>query len=101
MEVNINPLLIVMLLYSFPPCFKNFRYAIELHDELLTPEVLRIKIVEETTLERMTRALSQSVMIIKRFETQKSFHKKRRKKMLHLRRNISNSSAIVVVKSVA
>lgn len=48
MEVNINPdLLIVMLLYSLPPCFENFRCAIKSRDELPTPETLRIKIIEE------------------------------------------------------
>ena len=48
MEVEINPdLLTVMLLYSLPPNFENFRCAIESRDELPTPESLRIKIVEE------------------------------------------------------
>lgn len=48
MEVNIHPdLLTIILLYSLPPCFENFRCAIESRDELPTPEALRIKIVEE------------------------------------------------------
>ena len=42
MEVEINPdLLTVMLLYSLPPNFENFRCAIESRDELPTPESLR------------------------------------------------------------
>ncbi|KAG5323483.1 POLX protein, partial [Pseudoatta argentina] len=48
MEVEINPdLLTIMLLYSLPPAFENFRCAIESRDALPTPEALRIKIIEE------------------------------------------------------
>lgn len=48
MEVEINnDLLTIMLLYSLPPCFENFRCAIESRDSLPTPEALRVKIVEE------------------------------------------------------
>ena len=45
-EVN-SDLLTIMLLYSLPPAFENFRCAIESRDALPTPEALRIKIVEE------------------------------------------------------
>lgn len=49
MEVTINPdLLAIMLLYSLPPRFENFRCAIESRDELPSPETLRIKIIEES-----------------------------------------------------
>jgi len=49
MEVEINPdLLAIMLLYSLPPSFQNFRCAIESRVELPTPEILRIKITEES-----------------------------------------------------
>jgi len=48
MDVDINrDLLSIMLLYSLPPSFENFRCAIESRDELPPPEVLRIKITEE------------------------------------------------------
>lgn len=48
-EININPdLLAIMLLYNLPPSFQNFRCAIESRDELPTPEILRIKITEES-----------------------------------------------------
>lgn len=48
MEIDINrELLTVMLLYSLPPSFANFRCAIESRDELPNPEALRIKIIEE------------------------------------------------------
>lgn len=48
MEIEINKhLLTVMLLYSLPPSYENFRCAIESRDELPDPEMLRVKIVEE------------------------------------------------------
>lgn len=48
MDVEINPdLLSVMLLHSLPPSFENFRCAIESRDALPTPDILRIKILEE------------------------------------------------------
>ena len=49
MEVDINPdLLSTILLRSFPESYENFRCAITSRDELHTPEVLRIKIGEES-----------------------------------------------------
>lgn len=49
MEVTINAdLLTIMLLYSLPNSFENFRCAIESRDTLPTPEALRIKIIEES-----------------------------------------------------
>lgn len=49
MEIAINPdLLTVMLLYSLPASFENFRCAIESRDNLPTPETLRTKIIEES-----------------------------------------------------
>lgn len=48
MDIDVNKdLLTVMLLYSLPVSFENFRCAIESRDELPTPEILRVKIVEE------------------------------------------------------
>lgn len=48
MDIDINPdLLTIMLLYSLPPSFENFRCAIESRDTLPTPENLRVKILEE------------------------------------------------------
>ena len=48
MDIAINEdLLTIMLLYSLPPRFENFRCAIESRDALPTPEALRTKIVEE------------------------------------------------------
>ena len=49
MEIAINPnLLAILLLYSLPANFEMFRCAIESRDELPTPEILRIKIIEES-----------------------------------------------------
>lgn len=36
-----------MLLYSLPASYENFRVAIESRDALLTPEVLKVKVLEE------------------------------------------------------
>ena len=50
MGIDINSeLLAIMLLYSLPPSFENFRCAIEFSacDEFPSSKVLRIKIVEE------------------------------------------------------
>lgn len=48
MEVDINDdLLSIMLFYSLPASFENFRCAIESRDILPKPEVLRVKIAEE------------------------------------------------------
>lgn len=48
MEIEINKdLLAVLLLYSLPQNFENFRCAIESRDELPSPEALKIKILEE------------------------------------------------------
>lgn len=48
MNVDVNAdLLAILLLYSLPVNFENFRCATESRDELPTPEVLRIKIIEE------------------------------------------------------
>ena len=49
MEVEINQeLLTIMLLYSLPPSYGNFRCAIETRDDLSNPESLKIKITEES-----------------------------------------------------
>lgn len=49
MGIEINPdLLTIMILYSLPASYENFRCAIESRDDLPTPEALRVKIVEET-----------------------------------------------------
>lgn len=48
MEIEINKdLLSIMLLYSMPSNFENFRCAIESRDELPSPQALRVKILEE------------------------------------------------------
>ena len=49
MDMDINSdLLAIMLLYSLPKSFENFGCAIESRDQLPSPEVLRLKITEES-----------------------------------------------------
>ena len=49
MGIDINPdQLAIMVLYSLPESFDNFRCAIESRDELPAPEALRAKIIEES-----------------------------------------------------
>jgi hypothetical protein len=56
MEVEINrDLLAIMLLYSLPDSFENFRCAIESRDHLPTPDVLRVKIIEESNARKLQR----------------------------------------------
>lgn len=53
MEINVNPdLLAILMLYSLPSTFDNFRCAIESRDDLPEPEALRIKIIEECNARR-------------------------------------------------
>ena len=52
MELRVNDdLLAIMLLYSLPPSFENFRCAIETRDTLPTPDTLRIKTLKNQKLE--------------------------------------------------
>jgi len=49
MDVQINEdLLSIMLLYSLPASYENFRCAIESHDKLPSAEALKVKIIEES-----------------------------------------------------
>lgn len=67
MEVAINPdLLAILLLYSLPSNFENFRCAIESRDTLPSPEVLRVKIVEESDARKCdVRNAVQNAMAVK------------------------------------
>ncbi|XP_029159136.1 uncharacterized protein LOC114931320 [Nylanderia fulva] len=74
MEIKINKdLLSIMLLYNMPSNFENFRCAIESRDELSTPEILRMKILEEFEARRNE---SGSALQNAMFST-KNFRKKR------------------------
>jgi len=68
MDVDINhDLLTIMLLYSLPPSFENFRCAIESRDELPTPEAFRVKIIEQDDTRRNdARSGSANAMIAKK-----------------------------------
>lgn len=55
MEVEINgELLSIMLLYSLPSNFDNFRVAIESRDEVPTVDALKVKILEEYDVRKQT-----------------------------------------------
>ncbi|KMQ89437.1 retrovirus-related pol polyprotein from transposon tnt 1-94 [Lasius niger] len=61
MDVVINPdQLAIIMLYSLPSSFENFRVAIESRDELPEPETLRTKIVEESDARKNTGTSNQS-----------------------------------------
>ncbi|EFN74944.1 Retrovirus-related Pol polyprotein from transposon TNT 1-94, partial [Camponotus floridanus] len=68
MDVDINAdLLTIMLLYSLPLTFDNFRCAIESRDELPSPETLRIKIIEEYDARKNdTREHVPNAMLVKK-----------------------------------
>ena len=42
-----DDLLSILLLYSIPNTYENFRCAIESRDQLLTPDALKIKLLKE------------------------------------------------------
>lgn len=47
--ININDeLLSILLLHSLPPTFETFKRAIMTRDEILKPEILRLKIIEDS-----------------------------------------------------
>lgn len=74
MDVVINPdQLAIMMLYSLPSSFENFRIAIESRDELPESETLRTKIIEEFDARKNsgTSNRSQDAMFV---------HKKKRSK---------------------
>lgn len=53
LDIHIDDeLLTIMLLYSLPQHFENFRIAIESRDDLPKPDVLKIKIIEEFNARR-------------------------------------------------
>ncbi|KAL6433526.1 hypothetical protein ACFW04_006551 [Cataglyphis niger] len=68
MEVSINEdLLIVMLLYSLPASFENFRCTIESRDLLLNAETLNVKILEENDARKQASSLEvQGAMVVTR-----------------------------------
>jgi len=57
MDVNINDLLSIMLLYSLSVSYENFRCAMETRDELFKAEVLKVKILEEDNARKQSNTL--------------------------------------------
>lgn len=67
MGVKVNPdLLAIMLLYSLPNSFDNFRCAIESRDELPSPDILRVKILEESEACTQTKSAEGDALLIKK-----------------------------------
>lgn len=67
MDVEINPdLLLILLLYSLPGSFENFRCAIESRDTLPEPKDLRIKIIEESDARKNEMRSVQNAMFAKK-----------------------------------
>jgi len=65
MEIEINKdLLTILLLYSLPKNFENFRCAIESRDTLPDPEVLKIKIIEESEARKNSDSQDMSNALI-------------------------------------
>lgn len=63
MSIDIHKdLLSIMLLYSLPPQYNNFRCAIESRDELPNIEILRVKILEETEARRWSKEEEHGAM---------------------------------------
>ena len=59
MDIGIDDdLLSILLLYSVPNTYENFRCAIESLDQLPTPHVLRTKLLEEANFRRNSNAAS-------------------------------------------
>lgn len=65
LEIN-EEVLTILLLYSLPDSFENFRCAIETRDELPKPEILRVKILEEFQSRKSTESGAEtSAMYVK------------------------------------
>jgi len=76
MKVEVNKdLLSIMLLYSLPASYENFRCVIESRDDLPTPEMLKIKVIEKYNARRASwKEKSQGTMLAHK---QRRQHKER------------------------
>lgn len=79
MDVEVNPnLLSILLFYSLPTSFENFRCAIESRDTLPAPEDLRTKIIEESDARKNETGAVQNAMFAKKkskFQKSAAFNK--------------------------
>ena len=65
MEISINKeLLAILLLYSLPSSFENFRCAIETRDILPDPDVLKVKILEESESRMQNRQANEPSSVL-------------------------------------
>jgi len=76
MKVQINgDLLSIMLLYSLPNSFENFRCAIESRDSLPNAEQLKVKIIEEFDARNQTTTDESSAMLARHGKRNPKFNK--------------------------
>jgi len=76
MDVQINgDLLSIMLLYSLPNSFENFRCAIESRDNLPNAEQLKIKIIEEFDARNQTASDESGAMLARHGKRYSKFNK--------------------------
>ena len=68
LEVN-DDLLAILLLYSLPTSFENFRCAIESRDELPHPDALKVKILEEHDARKSKPTENEDAMYVKKGPT--------------------------------
>lgn len=95
MDVKIHPdLLSIMMLYSLPASYENFRIAIESRDTLPLPEELKIKILEES--EARINANNNDDNVGGAFYTKKKLNKycQRCKKKGHSTRTCRSGTAV-------
>lgn len=85
-EVN-GDLLSIMLLYSLPAGYDNFRVAIESRDDLPTPEALKIKILEESEVRRQADVIQAASALA----TNRNVRRKPRKRVPKVNNNETES----------
>lgn len=67
--------LAILLLYSLPESFGNFRCAIETRDELPDPEILRVKILEEYESRKASdNNAEQNIMYARKVPSRRNIH---------------------------
>lgn len=67
-----DELLAILILYSLPDSYETFRCALETRDELPNPEILRVKILEESESRKSKEGKEQSDALYVKKDQQKS-----------------------------
>jgi len=93
MEIKINDdLLSIMLLYSLPAGYDNFRVAIKSRDELPTPDALKVKILEESEVVRKQSSIVEaaSTLALNRGSNNRRRSKRRKGKFANNEAKLEN-----------